>query len=160
MSKYLVLAASLLLLAGSVAGAAPTAPPVPSVARGKIHDTGEATSVAIGDLNRDRKPDLVTANTTVSVLLNRGDGSFRPKRNYAAGRDSMSLAIGDLNSDGVPDLATANANKVSVLLNPGDARFRVRREYSTGHSPASVAIGDLNGDGKPEPLTPMADVFR
>ena len=36
-------------------------------------------SVAIGDLNGDRKPDLVTANAdgpTVSVLLNRGDGSF------------------------------------------------------------------------------------
>ena len=45
-------------------------------------------SVAIGDLNGDRKPDLVDRELTathVSVLLNRGDGSFQPKRDYATG---------------------------------------------------------------------------
>ena len=95
--------------------------------------------VAIGDLNGDRKPDLATANwaavtwRTVSVLLNRGDGSFRAKRDYRTG-GALSVAIGDLNGDGKPDLATANfvANTVSVLLQqgrrqlPGQARLRSR----------------------------------
>src|SRR5256885_3693352 len=41
-----------------------------------------SASVAIGDLNGDRRPDLVTANTqagTASVLLNAGRGRFRAK---------------------------------------------------------------------------------
>ncbi|HMI98336.1 MAG TPA: FG-GAP-like repeat-containing protein [Gaiellaceae bacterium] len=88
-------------------------------------------SVAIGDVDGDGKPDLATANreiageggsNTVAVLLNKGDGSFQAKLEYATGRSPVSVAIGDLNADGKPDLATANevANTVSVLLNtPG-----------------------------------------
>ena len=86
-------------------------------------------SVAIGDLSGDGKPDLATADTganrgayAVSVLVNRGDGSFRASLHYRAGDRPYSVAIGDLNGDGRPDLATANAgdNTVSVLLNrPG-----------------------------------------
>jgi hypothetical protein len=118
-------------------------------------------SVAIGDLNGDGKPDLATANAnnggagTVSVLLNRGDGSFGTKVDYATGRFPTSVAVGDLNGDGRPELATANAdaNSVSVFLNRGDATFQAKRDYTTGLGPDSVVIGDLNGDGKPELAT-------
>jgi hypothetical protein len=76
-------------------------------------------SIAIGDLNGDHKPELATANSdiTVSVLANRGDGSFQAKRDYLTRSDLFSVAIGDLNGDGKPDLATANYNTVSVFLN-------------------------------------------
>jgi FG-GAP repeat len=56
------------------------------------------------------------------VLLNRGDGSFQAKLDYATGDFPFAVAIGDLSGDGKPDLATANyyADSVSVLLNlPG-----------------------------------------
>jgi hypothetical protein len=56
------------------------------------------------------------------VLLNRGDGSFEARLDYATGNAPWSLAIGDLNGDGKADLATANPNAYSVseLLNtPG-----------------------------------------
>jgi FG-GAP-like repeat/PASTA domain/FG-GAP repeat len=144
--KHLVLA-SLLILAGPFVADARIADSAPSFAPSKNYVTGGSpNSVAIGDLNSDGTPDLVTANqNTVSVLLNRGDGRFQPKRDYGT-VGSGSVAIGDLNGDGAPDLATAG---VYVLLNRGDGSFQAKRDYATGGA-SSVAIGDLNGDGKPD----------
>ena len=158
--KQLVTLASLLVLGGSlgvVALLASSARRLRSPPRGATNRT-QPGSVAIGDLNGDGKPDLATANgdaSTVSVLLNRGDGSFRAKRDYATGHGPDSVAIGDLNGDGKPDLATANieASTVSVLLNRGDGSFQAKLDYATGSGPRSVAIGDLNGDGKPDLAT-------
>jgi hypothetical protein len=99
-------------------------------------------AIALGDLNADGKPDLVTANTeccpggksgivgkedSISVLTNRGDGTFARWREVETGPfakphlgDSPdSVAIGNLNSDKKPDIVTANEgpSTVSVLLN-------------------------------------------
>jgi hypothetical protein len=123
---------------------------------------GTPRSIAIGDLNGDRKPDLASANDkrlpsphrgTVSVFLNRGDGSFSARRDYRTGRFPVSLAIGDLNGDRKPDLVSASryTSTVSVLLNKGDGSLRARRAYPAGERrPDSVALGDLNGDRKPD----------
>jgi hypothetical protein len=118
---------------------------------------GTPNSVAIADLNGDGKPDLATANggdfgNSVSVLLGRGGGSFRPKREYRVG--SRSVTIGDLNGDRKPDLATANTGRtVSVLANSGDGSFQAKLDYVTGGHPNSIAIGDVNGDGKRDMAT-------
>ena len=76
-------------------------------------------AVAIGDVNGDGKPDLATANYdggTVSVLANKGDGSFQAKIDHAdPGASFRSVAIGDLNGDRRPDLATANGETDDVI---------------------------------------------
>jgi hypothetical protein len=81
--------------------------------------------VAIGDLNGDRVPDLVSAvgSNQVAVLTGNGDGSFAQGGFYGVGRYPAAVAIADLNGDGTPDLAVANrvSNDVAVLLG---ARFR------------------------------------
>ena len=109
-------------------------------------------SVAIGDLNGDRKPDLVTANHgagNVSVFLNRGDGRFHAPLDYRAKGEPLSVAIGDLTGDGKPDLATADAEtSVSVLVNKGDGSYQRPLTFRGGFAPGSIAMGDLNSDGQ------------
>ena len=65
------------------------------------------TSVAIGDVNGDSRPDLVTSSigypSAVSVSLNRGDATFLSRTDYATGYAPYSVAIGDLNGDGKAD---------------------------------------------------------
>src|SRR5438093_4339804 len=113
-------------------------------------DTGTSPlSLAIGDVNGDGKPDLVTANldaSTVSVLLGTGGGGFGAKADFATGGRPTSVAIGDVNGDGEPDLMTANynANTVSVLLGNGTGSIAAKTDFAAGASPSSFAIGDLN----------------
>ena len=100
------------------------------------------TSLVVADLNGDGKPDLAVANlngTTVSVLLNKGDGTFAARVDYPTGAQPFSVAAADLNGDGKPDLAVANAGigngRVSVLLNNGDGTFAAKVDYATGAEP-------------------------
>ena len=128
----------------------------PSFARPVYYGVGAfPTSVAIGDLNGDGKPDLAVANTasdTMSVLLNKGRGRFERSRFDRTGAGPYRLAIGDLNGDGKPDVAVANygPRTVSVLMGRGNGSFRPKVDYGVGGDPWQVAIGDLNGDGKPD----------
>jgi hypothetical protein len=123
---------------------------------GKAGDLYGAWSVAIGDLSGDGKPELATANPggrSVSVLVNRGDGSFEPSVSYGINREPWDIAIEDLNDDGKSDVVTANPNTISVLLNTGDGRLGDKVDYPTGRDTWALVVGDLNRDGKPDVAT-------
>ncbi len=110
-------------------------------------------SVAVGDFNGDKIPDLAIANyatNTVSVLLGVGNGTFQEHVDFPVGSEPTSVATGDFNGDGSLDLVVTNfhANTVSVLLGKGDGTFNAAVNYSVGHGPISVAVADLNGDKK------------
>jgi hypothetical protein len=116
--------------------------------------------VAIGDLNGDRKPDLVVANyldATVSVLLDLGSARLGPRRDYATAVGTSGVAIRDLNGDGKPDIATANTGDMnaahpqatlSVLLGSGEGTFGTHVDYPTPSQGFGIASGDLNRDGR------------
>jgi hypothetical protein len=61
----------------------------------------------------------VIADTSISVLLGNGDGSFRPAEHYEVNTTPFVVALADLNGDGRLDVATANwqSNNVGIPLN-------------------------------------------
>ena len=123
------------------------------------------TSVSIGDINGDGKPDLAVANinsNTASILLNTtatgaATPTFSSQVTFTTGTNPFSISIDDINGDGKPDLAvaTAGSNNASILLNTtatGGATptFSSNFDFATGTSPQSLSIGDINGDNKPD----------
>jgi hypothetical protein len=107
--------------------------------------------VAVGDFNGDGKPDIVVADprlSSVSVLLNNGNGTFGTAQTFAVGGDPAAVAVGDVSGDGKPDIVTANTNgTVSVLVGLGNGTFGAPQSYTVSGPANSVALGDFNHDG-------------
>jgi hypothetical protein len=117
-------------------------------ARGDV-STDRATSVALGDLNKDGKLDLVTANDWGSrafVLLGKGDGTFAPMTSYSTWSYTPHLALGDLNGDGQLDIVVASTGATEVLLGKGDGTFAPSLSYAA--CAQTLALGDFDGDGR------------
>jgi len=89
---------------------------------GSPFDLGHsAWRVAVADVNRDGKLDVIAAaGTGVRVLLGDGKGGFAPAPGspFATGKGTWQLAVGDLNADGKIDVVASNleGNSVTVLL--------------------------------------------
>ncbi|MFO0860545.1 MAG: FG-GAP-like repeat-containing protein [Phycisphaerales bacterium] len=113
------------------------------------------SSVAIGDLDGDGKPDLAVANfsdNTVSILRNTGNSTFVDMVTKATGTNPQSVAIGDFDRDGRADIVVTNYGNstVSVLRNTGNGTFADKVDYPTGSQPYVAAVGDLDGDHNPD----------
>jgi len=109
--------------------------------------------VAAGDFNGDGNLDMAIVNqaqSTVSILLGNGDGTFAAHVDYATGNTPVAVAAGDFSGDGKLDLAVVNklGNSISILLGNGDGTFKAHTDYACGSTPVAVASGDFNGDGK------------
>ncbi len=137
---------------------------------------GGPAGVAIGDLNGDRKPDLVVANqncpsfrsSCTGVLLGNGDGTFQPAVIYASGGLSLTRGLGhynarlpvmisDVNADTKPDIVVVSQagldftgnGRVGVLLGTGNGTFNPVVTYDSGGVNAlSGVLADVNGDEK------------
>lgn len=111
---------------------------------------GNVDAMAIGDFNRDGKPDIASANGF--VLLGNGDGTFHFNTGVPTVSYVVSVVAADFNGDGKLDLAMAvhqPPGEIAVLLGNGDGTFQSPALYSTGgNSTQMVAVGDFNADGK------------
>ncbi len=118
-------------------------------------------SIVVADFNGDGKPDIATANrdsSTVSILINNGDGTFRTHVDYATGNSPSQLVVGDFNNDGKADLAVANGyNSISILPGNGDGTFGQRIDTLL-QGAGSLSAYDLNNDGKLDLVVGPADV--
>jgi len=113
---------------------------------------GAPVWMAVGDFNRDGKPDLAVANWgdgNVSVLLGNGNGGFSSRTDFTTGNEPESVVVGDFNGDGKQDLAVANfrSSTVSILLGNGNGSFGPATNFAVAY-PESVVVADFNGDGK------------
>jgi hypothetical protein len=111
--------------------------------------------VATGDFNHDGRIDLATANwgnSTVTILLGNGDGSFNATTNYPVGSYPRMVAVADFNGDGRLDLATDNQGNstVSVLTGNGDGSFASAGQFDVQGAPDGITVADFDSDGQPD----------
>ena len=108
----------------------------------------------IADFNDDGKPDIAVPNAlvgtnggTISMLINKGDGTFLPATTIATNISPLSIAAGDFNGDGNQDLWLGGNGSSTVMFGNGNGTFNTPVLLSTGGSALAVALGDFNGDG-------------
>jgi hypothetical protein len=109
-------------------------------------------AVAIGDLDGDAIPDLISANVrtgTVSALLGEGDGTFRRRFDSPTSVGPRGIAIGDIDGDGHPDAAAGCyvRDVVSILHGHGDGTFDDPLNLPSAPDPSDVGLEDVDGDG-------------
>lgn len=132
---------------------------------------GDATGVALGDLNGDGRLDLVSRvslapnnlvpNNTLAIRYQQAGGVLAPAvaLNPQTGLISQRLTLADYNADGVPDMvefftasSTAYQAKVATLLqsSPAGSFATVDTPLSGVNGLDSGVVADLNGDGRPD----------
>jgi uncharacterized repeat protein (TIGR01451 family) len=125
------------------------------------YPVGASPSAAVvADFNGDGHPDIAVANSgsgDVTVLLNSGDGTFKPAVNFDAGMASpTSIEVADFNHDGILDLAVWTLSDpigytLSILLGHGDGTFQAPKKTPL---PSGIVLGsvfaDFNLDHKPD----------
>lgn len=125
-----------------------------------LYSSGDSNAypgfVIVADVNNDGKLDIIESNgdNTVSLLLNKGNGTFGPAHIFTGGNGGF-IATGDFNKDGKPDLAIADwtNNSIDIFLGRGNGSFQNMVAYPIVNHPEWVAVGDFNKDGTPDLAT-------
>jgi Bacterial Ig-like domain (group 3)/FG-GAP-like repeat len=121
---------------------------------------GGCTQVSVGDLNGDKKDDLIVVqqggctggNSTAQVLLSNGDGTFTAGNSYTITSNYLAGGIlADSNADGKLDIVAVDQNapaNVWTLLGNGDGTFQAATSVALSGVAGNYAFfADLNGDG-------------
>jgi hypothetical protein len=144
-------------------------------------------SLAIGDVNGDGLPDVITANqgsNTASVFLNDGKGGFGDPQGEAFGNNHGDLnspgtpfAFADVDGNGTIDMVIINKgfypgdpDQITTFLNDGTGKFSVpittpAWPANTTYVPGSVTLANFRNTGRPDllivanPYTPPVVYF-
>jgi hypothetical protein len=125
--------------------------------------SGSATGdgIAIGDLNGDKKPDVVVTNENqgVIIFLNQGSGTFKESSviNGVPMGATDNVVLADINNDKKLDIVLVDsAGDIFTFLGKGTGLFSTGPAYPlqacNDCSNFLAAVDDFNGDGTPDLL--------
>ena len=105
----------------------------------------DPSAVAIGDLDGDGRADLAVSAKGLTVLRNKGGGTFDAAPVSAGGEH---VALGDIDGDGRTDAVTAeDVSGIAVLLGTPGGAF-APAVYDDTVRAVGLALADLDGDGR------------
>jgi hypothetical protein len=126
---------------------------------------GGPSNVLIGDMNNDRKLDLVVTigrARVIKVLEGKGNGQFGAALSTTTlAEPPGEMALADLNSDGKLDVAITSHDSYGVTLLTGDGKGGLTIAPTSpvvmkvGQHPHThgLAVADINHDNKPDLIT-------
>lgn len=118
--------------------------------------------LAVGDVNNDGKPDIVTPNVgsnNLTVLLGDGRGGFSPApaSPLVVQIRPYFVALADFNGDHNLDIAASHDDitLISVLLGDGHGGFRPApgSPFDIGERGGEICVGDMNADSRLDLVT-------
>ncbi|MBL7883348.1 MAG: VCBS repeat-containing protein [Bacteroidia bacterium] len=122
------------------------------------------SDIAIADLDKDGKPDVIMSHTNNVISIYRNISSvhnilFAPKIDIALSGSAAinSIAVGDIDGDGKMDIATAggSGSMINTLRNtstPGSITFAAFGTTTLSGTITGIAIGDIDNDLKADIL--------
>jgi len=146
------------------AGATTVAPPLPEELW-SYNTTGDVTDIAVGDLNKDGKDDVVAIELTLDTLTaipGEGPGDWQWLDTSIAG---YAVAVGDINGDGWNEVIAGGGNATGMprggsleegytkyvfgdyMINVYDKDGNILWSYPVTGEVKDIEIGDVDGDG-------------
>jgi hypothetical protein len=119
---------------------------------------GSPEAVVLADFNGDGNldvatadlfPDPITGDSTVSVRLGTGHGTFGDRMVTVMDGDPFGMAVGRVDAGDTLDLVVSLYSKgqVVTLLGDGTGHFTLAQPADVNLGPRGVALADYNGDG-------------